>query len=181
MKSNLALTSSYIDQLKGMYCADLRPQSCCCQFLSRSLPPCQNFLEDKKHPLLIVGSRPCHRKDLTPQQMSRHFLGDLSSCQVLLIPRTGMNWCIAVKMTNFSSCIYLIGTLSRTWLQREPEGKEEIIQVWIANVSKLHFPLDKYFQVLQYLASIPGQSCALGCEVSSNAGEYFIGIYKEYT
>lgn len=108
--------------------ANLRSQSCC-HFLSRSWHPCHDLLEIKKCLLPTAGSRPCHGKDLTPEQMRRDFWVDLSSCQrgaptaLPLIPRKSMNWYITARVTNFSICICLIGTLSRTWLQREPGGK----------------------------------------------------------
>lgn len=128
-------------------------------------------------PLPREGSDPgADEQDRWPFQPS------VTATEVPLSPRRGMNRSITVEITNFSSCICLIGTWSRTWLWREPGGEKEIIRVWIANILKLHSPLDKSSQELQYLCfAVPGQSPPPGWEISSTAGEYLIGPYKRST
>lgn len=119
-----------------------------------------------------------------PRADEQSFLGDLSSAptEVPLIPRRGMNRRIAVKRTNFSSCICLIGTLRRTWLQREPGGEWEITQVRITNVLKFTLPWINSSRCCNICATaVPGQSPALGWEVSFGAGDYLIVVYKGST
>lgn len=138
----------------------------------------------QKAPITNCWVQTLPRESSDPRADEQSFLGDLSSTptEVPLIPSWGMNWCIAVKRTNFSSCICLAGTLRRTWLQREPGGEWGSTQVWIANVLKFTLPWINSSRCYNICATaVPGQSPALGWEVSFGAGEYLIGIYKGST